>query len=136
MINVTREEIAKMLETKSVKQVAAELGVRYENFYYYCQSRSLNTSPKGKELKKKMDIDEMKMLELYAEGETLESIAKIFGVSKTTISKRMKLKAVKIRTSREAALLRGKQLTPIERKEIALAAQAVKHAKSIMEKFS
>jgi transposase len=133
MLTLEKTVIIEMLKTKSVSQIAKELGINFSTLYSYCQARNINTSRIGKKIKKEKPLDEDKMVGMYLDGKTFTEIAEIFEVGRTTAQRRIKRKIKNIRNQSDNIKNALSDLSEEEKKIRTKKASAVRKAKALLK---
>jgi len=133
MLTLEKSVIIEMLKTKSVSQIAKELGINFPTLYSYCQVRNINTSRIGKKIKKEKPLDEDKMVDMYLDGKTFTEIAEIFEVGRTTVQRRIKRKIKNIRNQSDNIKNALSDLSEEEKKIRTKKASAVRKAKALLK---
>lgn len=129
------EKISQMIQTKTLKQTALHLCVPYYVLYNFCKKNNLKSSvtKRGRENKTEKYIDDV--VKYYLEGMSQAEIAKKIGVCQKTVHDLIKKSAFHLRTRSEAAKQREAQKSLTDRQKQAAAANAVRHAMSIVNFF-
>lgn len=129
--------VSELIKTKSLKQIAVQLGVSYNRLYNFCQRNNLKSSVKskvGRKFESEEHIDEV--VKYYLQGMSQPQIAKKIGVCQKTVHNIIKKAAHHLRTRSESAKLREEAKgIDLQRKQAA-AANAVRHAIGILNMFS
>ena len=130
-------KIEELLETKSMYDISKELSIPYKKIYHFCSKNNLNVKVKtkpGRKSKMKRHFDQI--LEDYVNGMSQASIAKKIGISRDAVNKIIKLSATETRSQSESAKMRESHKTEEERDSQTIGARAVRHAMSILAKFT
>jgi transposase len=134
--NIDLIQLVKILKSKTIKEAAVHLGVSYGSLYYFCKKNSLKSSMPskgGRPSTTEQYVEEV--VNDYLAGMSQQQIAKKFGIAKGTVQRIVKLAAHHMRTRSEAARLRDARKTDDELKQQAAAANAVRMAMGIINRF-
>ena len=128
--------VIELIKTKTIKQTALHLKVSYSTLYDFCRRNNLKSSVISK-LGRKPHTDQHidAIIKCYFEGMSQNEIAKKVGVCQMTVHNIIKKTSHHMRTKSEAARLRDANKTPEELKRRAAAANAVRMAMGIINRF-
>lgn len=128
--------VIELLKTKTVKQAALHLQIPYNVLYNFCRRNELKSSvpsKAGRRNESDQHIDEI--VKMYLAGASQMQIAKKIGICQVTVHNIIKKTSHHMRTKSEAARLRDANKTEDELRQRAAAANAVRMAMGVMNRF-
>ena len=135
--NIQIDLVGELLKTKTVKQAALHLKIPYNSLYNFCKRNELKSSiPSKGGRKNESDKHIDAVVKMYLAGDSQMQIAKALGICQVTVHNIIKKTAHHMRTKSEAARLRDAKKTDSELQQRAAAANAVRIAMGIMNRFS
>lgn len=135
--NIQIDLVSELLKTKTIKQAALHLKIPYNSLYNFCKRNELKSSipsKGGRKNESDKHIDEV--VKMYLAGDSQMQIAKKIGICQVTVHNIIKKTSHHMRTKSEAARLRDAKKTDNELQQRAAAANAVRIAMGIMNRFS